>query len=110
MSRARNWVLVLVLTAGILASCAQPNVDPAPVNPTKSGRILLWHTWTGADQAVLEAMISNYTTINPGAEVISVAVDAAGLVDSFRTRSSSGLGPDLVLTDTATLLDLAEPG
>lgn len=101
MTRIRRLVWLLA-AVGLIAGCNVADARPA--------RLLLWHTWSGEQATTLNAMIAAYRDLNPDFEVITVAVPEAEIVSRLADRSESGLGPDLILADSAIVYQMAERG
>lgn len=94
----------------LVAACSAAPLENGAGEQLPNGRILLWHTWTGADAYVLEKLIASYKELHPGVDVISVPVPADAMADRFADRTASGLGPDLILADASTIYQLAQRG
>lgn len=94
----------------LVAACNPGSSAERPLDEPLSGRILLWHTWTGAEGRILDGMLAGYRQLNPGVEIISVGVDEGTFVSRFADSGAAGLGPDLVLADAGMIYDLAEQG
>lgn len=106
----RILALCLVAVALSIAACGTDSLTGRDQGDTLSGRVLLWHTWTGEEGRALDEMLANYQRLNPGVQILSVAVEADRLVSRLADRSSAGLGPDLILADASAIFDLAEQG
>ena len=103
-------LVLLVMVAIVVSACVAAPAGQAGLDPAPRGRILLWHTWTGAAVPVLEQMIAGYEALHPEVDVISVGVAATDVVATFTSRSRDGLGPDLLLVDAGAVYDLAQAG
>ena len=99
------WLFVVLLSGCSVSSQLLGDEEAAP-----SGRLLLWHTWTGPEGVVLQDLLGGYRELYPDVAVISVAVEAASIVERVTERSKSGLGPDLILADAAEIYELAQAG
>lgn len=103
-------LLVLMLAVLALAACSPERLAGSGQSDTPRGRVLLWHTWTGEDGRALEQMLAGYQALNPGVEVLTVAVDLDRIAGRLGDRSNSGLGPDLILADAGVIFELAQRG
>ncbi|MEI2776515.1 MAG: hypothetical protein V9G19_11215 [Tetrasphaera sp.] len=105
----RFWQLLWLCTVMLLAVACSAGLPAEPAEEApRTGRILLWHTWTGAEGGALDKMLARYQELNPGIEIISIGTDAAAFVDRFADRSKGGLGPDLILADAGIIYELTE--
>ena len=101
-------MLSLCIVALLLVACTTSSFGQQPPNEAKTGRILLWHTWTGEDGAALDSMLAAYSEINSGIELISVQIEEDSFVKRFLDRNEGGLGPDLVIASSNITYELAE--
>lgn len=111
MTKVKLFLRILLLFVGalvIVACGAGQTSDTQNVDKPDSGRILLWHTWTGSEAATLNKMLAAYQDLNPGVSVIGIGVEEEDFVDRFVDRSDSGLGPDLLLLDSNLLYGLVD--
>jgi ABC-type glycerol-3-phosphate transport system substrate-binding protein len=102
--------LALCLVALALAACSAGLLDGRAQDDTPSGRVLLWHSWTGEEVQALEQMLASYRALNPNVEILPVAVDPGRFSSRLSDRSNSGLGPDLILTEAGVIYELAQQG
>jgi len=107
---AGRWAAVWLSVVLLLAGCSFSNRPLTEEDRVPSGRLLLWHTWTGPEGVVLQDLLSSYRELYPDVTVIHVAMDAAALIERVVDRSKSGLGPDLILADAAEIYELAQAG
>lgn len=98
-------LFILVMTTGCTT---QTNILNR--NNAQSGRLLLWHTWTGAEGRILNDTLENYMEIYPEVSIVSTVFDEDAVVSAFAAQSDGGLGPDLLLIDAATVYELATAG
>lgn len=101
-------IYVLATVTLVLLACSSDGYGQQQPNEAQTGRVLLWHTWTGEEGATLDSMLAAYTELNPGVEVISVQIDEDNFVKRFLDRNEGGLGPDLVLASSSIIYQLAD--
>ena len=101
-------VALVVGLASLTASCSAfgRGADDGQL----SGRILLWHTWSGEEAVVLNDMLNQFSAIHPGVRIITTAFDQAAIRAAYTDRTRSGLGPDLTLVDNAVAYELWQAG
>jgi maltose-binding protein MalE len=97
-----SGVILLVLLAAAVASCLRQS----PPTDVLRGRLLVWHTWPEPYSAQLEASLETFSQVNPDVLVMSEYVDAARLEARFLDQTAAGLGPDLILGTTPTVVSL----
>lgn len=89
-----------------LVGCQANEAD----NGQLHGRILLWHSWSEADTAVLGQMLQEFERINPNVTVIIAAIPAEELRARYEATVPQGLGPNLLIGSADWIPDLAEQG
>ncbi len=99
---------MLCLAAALVAGCAGDATDINNLHGPQSDRLLIWHTWTDADAAILSEMLAAYRELNPGVDVISVAVPEPTFVARYVDSNAAGFGPDLILSNASVIYQLAE--
>jgi ABC-type glycerol-3-phosphate transport system substrate-binding protein len=63
-----------------------------------SGKLTLWHGWTGAEADTLNnTIIPAWKTANPNATVEALAVPFDQLKNKYSTDTATGGGPDLLI-------------
>ncbi len=94
------FVLLLIgLTGCTLFS--GPEEDP-------SGRIILWHSWTGDEAALLTRTVRQFEEVNPDINVVIVFWPENELLDRYQAAVSDGLGPDLMIGSSEWIQELVE--
>ncbi|MBX3012694.1 MAG: extracellular solute-binding protein [Caldilineaceae bacterium] len=93
-----NWckqLVTLALLLLLLTACSSSNQQPSSA---LQGRILLWHTWTGREAAVLADVLTRFRAIQPGITVKQqVFTSTDEMLRQFAISADAGLGPDLML-------------
>lgn len=105
MKRRLNAALGLVFTLMlIVASCFAAGArDPERL----SGRMLLWHTWTGPQAEALNAVVTSFAELNPDVTVRQHAfASLEEMQQQYLNSVSAGLGPDLILAPSSWLREL----
>ena len=100
------WLLIVMIVPTGCNSAANPFTDQG----SRQERILLWHTWSAEQSVALDAMLTSYQDLNPGVDVISVAVPEHALTSRLESNSRAGLGPDLILAEAGHVYTMAEGG
>lgn len=96
------WAALAVAIA-VLAGCLDA---PAPVETEEllTNRILVWHNLLDQEATAFENAIARYRRLNPHIDVIvQRAAPEGDQVAEFIRMTRSGLGPDLLLADSARL-------
>lgn len=101
-------VVVLVATLVVLVACST-SASPAGAGLPRRDAILLWHNLPEPEAAAFEAVIDRYRRANPGVDVL-LQTQGADMDEAFVRATRSGLGPDLLLTNSASVGMLADAG
>ena len=99
------WLLLVV---ALMAGCTSSAADTNDLQGPQSDRLLIWHTWTDEDAVILAQMLDAYRELNPGVDVISVAVPKSAFVARYADSNAAGFGPDLILSNASIIYQLAE--
>jgi maltose-binding protein MalE len=94
--------------AGAAAASVAPTPTPAP--ETIAGRIEVWHSWAESDADALAEILAAFQREYPNVTVDTLFVAYPDLVQAYADAVKAGGGPDLVLTHSRWLGDLAETG
>ncbi len=96
-----------VQATGAATSAASDTTAPAASTPTVApvptpalpaeGRVVLWHSWTGADGDALAAMLLALQARSPNLQVETLFVSYNDLPQSYAQAVQAGAGPDLIL-------------
>jgi arabinogalactan oligomer/maltooligosaccharide transport system substrate-binding protein len=105
--RRCGFPVSLLLTLLLLSSCISP--FPGASNLFRRDAILIWHSLPAPEAAALRNVLDRYRRANPGVEVL-VQLQEADLEDRYIRATSSGLGPDLLLSSSVHVRPLAEAG
>ena len=108
----RRFIIIGCLMAAfalVLAGCGDgPQADS---NGDVSGRVLLWHSWNEAEEAVLSQIIERFMEINPDATVMIQGFESVEeMLQEFETDAPSGLGPDLMFAPSDEARSLVDYG
>jgi arabinogalactan oligomer / maltooligosaccharide transport system substrate-binding protein len=85
----------------------QPAEPAATPTPEPSGRIVLWHSWAGADGDALAAILSAFRQRYPNITVDTLFVGYNDLPQSYTEAALAGGGPDVILSASWWLGDMA---
>ena len=92
--------------SGRAPGVAAPTATPAPL----SGRLVLWHSWAGADGDALAEILAAFQRDYPDVTVDTLFVAFPDLAQGYVDAVNGGSGPDLVLAPSAWLGDLVSVG
>ena len=89
--------------------------EPAPAEPTATpipltGKLVLWHSWSGTDADALEANLATVLLRYPQLSIDTLFVGYNDLAQGYAEAVQNGGGPDLVLMPNWWLGDLAAAG
>jgi arabinogalactan oligomer/maltooligosaccharide transport system substrate-binding protein len=87
-------------------STSVPTPTPQPLN----GRVVLWHSWAGADGDALTAILTALRERAPGLQVDTLFVAPNELPQAYADALRNGGGPDLAVTANWWLDDLIAAG
>jgi maltose-binding protein MalE len=91
-----------------LAACT-PVDNGGGAGAQRRDAVLLWHNLPEPEAAAFEAVLDRYRRANPGVDILVQAQDA-DMDEAFVRATRSGLGPDLLLTNSASVSTLADAG
>lgn len=83
---------------------------PPPTLPSDSGTLVLWHSWSGADADALARILGAFQVAHPAIEVETLFVAYNRLAQAYADAVYAGGGPDLILTPSWWLQELADAG
>lgn len=106
---SKRSLLALLLVPLLLVTSCGDNPGQAEDAPP-SGRILLWHDWRADEAAFLDEQLTRFEELYPSITVIRVSMGQEEYVERFAERTTSGLGPDVVLADADVLVELTRRG
>ncbi|MEM7536732.1 MAG: extracellular solute-binding protein [Chloroflexota bacterium] len=77
-----------------------------------SGRVLIWHGWTGAQASLLDEILDTFSTeIQPNVVIERQSfADMEQMRTQFQAAAKGGLGPDLMIAPSDWVRPLAEDG
>lgn len=92
-----HLLVLLALPALGLAGCDDAGNDHA---------LVLWHAWSGSEQAALKGIIRQFEVSHPGISVTALPVPYNQLRNKFLTAAAANGGPDLVIGNVDWLGEL----
>lgn len=100
-----GWLLSITVAAVILAGClAERSKDEL------RGRIILWHSWSEAEAAVLDEALAEYQELHPEVRVIPVALPQDQILEEFVDAGNDGLAPSLLIGRDSWIGELVNNG
>ena len=100
------YLIMLLLAASLLTACG----DRTEGNDEQSGRILLWHAWSGPEEEALNSLLAKFSDIYPEITVISARYTLDELKAEYMGKVVQGLGPDLLIGAQEWTPELVEAG
>ena len=74
------------------------------------GRLLIWHAFEGKEAETFSNMLDKYQELYPKIKIVDEFFPEAELTKQFTLRSSSGLGPDLMVSSYEEMIHLISAG
>ncbi len=93
-------------TAESASSASQQVLTPEQID----GRVVLWHSWSGADGDALAAILTEFQERYPNLTVDTLFVAYDELPQTYADAAAAGGGPDLVFASNWWLRDLVDVG
>ena len=91
------WVLVLI------SGCR-----PVSGDEELSGRVTLWHSWTGHEAAELSAVLGQFQEVHPHVRIVELALPEDQILEEFKANAENGLAPDMLLGQDRWIRELAD--
>ena len=101
-------VLSLFLVMALLAGCSTTDTGDGVEVQIRDG-ILLWHNLPEVETAALNNALDRYRHANPGVDII-VETQGDNMETEFVRATRSGLGPNLLLSNSTNIPALANAG
>lgn len=93
--------------AAAVQAISTPTMAPTPTPALPiAGKLVLWHSWAGADGDALAAMLLMLKARYPNLQVDTLFVAYNDLPQSYAEAVQAGSGPDLILTSNWWLGDM----
>ena len=105
MTRKRWRIAGIVFLLLLMAGCQ----SPAPDDELK-GRIILWHSWTPTEAAVLDAALAQFQAIHPQVHISTVALPRDQIMQEFYRVGDDGLGPGMLIGGDSWIGELVDNG
>jgi len=103
-------ILNLIVVSVLLSSC-QLNLQGLPFTEKSdelSGTLLVWHSWQGDEEKVLNDLLNKFTDIHPNMVIVRQYYPPDQIINEFRRLSISGLGPDILIAPADIAGDLVK--
>jgi maltose-binding protein MalE len=98
----------LLLMAALIVSCTS-DTERAATQLQLRDAILLWHNLAEPEATALNNVLDRYRRANPGVDIL-VQQQGTLMEDEFVRATRSGLGPNLLLTNSGNVAKLATAG
>ncbi len=99
--------LSIIIVVLFLVAC---NADNHDVSSEISGQVLIWHTWEGNEEVVLNKILNNFTELYPDVTIVAESFPAEELEEAFVNNAKLGLGPDVVIAPSDWVKRLSQNG
>ena len=98
----------LLFVTGCVSSAELDDLEQVA---SPEGSIILWHSLGEQQATALDNVINRFQSVNQGTRVFVKAYPSAGaLVRDYKTAVNSGLGADIILTNSTRIPELADLG
>ncbi len=92
-----------------------PSPSPSPTpsisgDPTLTGTLTLWHSWSGREAAALAKSVALFNSFYPNVQVTTEAIRVDQLDVRFSAEAGQDKGPDLLLGSIDSLGSYADAG
>lgn len=105
MTRERWQIAGFVFLLLLMVGCQSTAPDDG-----LQGRITLWHSWTPAEEAVLDDALVQFQEIHPQVHISTVALPRDQILKEFYRVGNDGLGPGVLIGDDSWISELANSG
>ena len=102
----RLGMIVPLVALLLLAACTDGSAQDSELQ----GRVLLWHTWSGADEQALNDLLDKFNDVYPEITVISISYSESELREQFVDVAQRGMGPDVIIGSQLWIPDLVDAG
>lgn len=102
MQKISIFLLILAL---FIVSCRRGEEQP---EDALSGRVLIWHTWHGAEQETLVRLLDDFMELNPGVTLLEESFPIETMTEDFINQARSGYGPDIIIAPAELSHTLAQ--
>ena len=99
---------ILLLTIALFLSACR--ISPPKIEEQLQGRLLVWHFLGDMETELFDDILDKYTQLHPKVKIVSEYVPAAQISEQFIQQAQSGLGPDLMISNSYDLPLLIEAG
>lgn len=103
----RFCFLLLLNCALFLSGCSNIVTES---NKSLQGRLLIWHAFEGKEAETFNNMLDKYQELYPKIKIVDEFFPKAEITEQFTLRSSSGLGPDLMISSYEEITPLIATG
>lgn len=74
------------------------------------GRLTLWHSWSPAEEEMLEVALAQFQEIHPEVRIIPVSMPEEQILSEFSQSGNDGLGPAILIGKNSWIRQLADTG
>ncbi len=99
--------ILLLAIALMLSGC---RITAPEAKERLQGRLLIWHPFEGKEAETLNSILDNYRELYPQVKIVAEFFREKLISEQFRQQSSSGLGPDLMISSYLDMIPLIRAG
>jgi len=96
-----SLLIILVALAGCQAETSDDEL---------SGSVTLWHSWSPAEEAVLNESLAEFEQLHPKVQIIPIALPREHILEEFIDAGNDGLGPSVLIGTDSWIGELVDAG
>ena len=103
-----RFLQLIVLVLIVLTGCSPKKAEKISESKGESiqGQILVWHSFEGKIQEMMQESFKDYMQIYPNVRIVSEYIPSDQLDQQFRKQVKRGLGPDFLFTASGVIPSL----
>jgi len=105
-----RFLLLIILGLIVLTGCSPKDGEKIsePQPQSIQGQILVWHSFDGQIQEMMQDSLNDYMRIYPNVRIVSEYIPSDQLDQQFRKQVKRGLGPDFLFTASGMIPSLVQ--